>query len=114
MPAWVTFWIYQRGVAPRRPAASFVHRRPLLAVVLIGLVVCTVWDLLMEVGLIRIGAYSYSQVIGPLSLNGGTVRQFPLYEAPFFGIVMVTAPSLGAIACIYCAALMPEAPGMLR
>jgi hypothetical protein len=48
----------------------------------------------MEVGLIHIGVYSYSQVSGALSVRGGTTWQFPLYEAPFFGIVLACAPVL--------------------
>ena len=53
----------------------------------VGIVFSILWDLLMELIWIRTHLYAYPNAIYSLSVWGGTVYQFPIYEAIFWGMV---------------------------
>jgi hypothetical protein len=95
IPAWFTLGLYRRAIAPRVAADSWVIRRPLLAILALSFVTCVVWDAVMEMLFVRMGLYSYTQVVPGLSLFTGQRFQYPLVlEAIGFGAVLCPAAPL--------------------
>ena len=96
IPAWISLGIYNRWFAPQASSSfmRLLQGHPLATLYLTGLVVCTVWDGVLEALFVRMEIYSYTQVIGRLTFRSGTTWQFPLYEAPLFGILLACAPLL--------------------
>jgi uncharacterized protein DUF5135 len=94
IPAWFTLAVYRR-ISMRVPVGSWLVRRPRLAVLALSLVICIVWDGVMEALFVRMGFYTYTQVIPFGSIFAGTPHQFPLiWEAVLFGIMLSTAAPL--------------------
>jgi hypothetical protein len=94
IPAWFTLAVYRR-IAARVSVGSWLVRRPRLAILALSLVVCIVWDGVMEALFVRMGFYTYTQVIPFGSIFAGTPQQFPLiWEAVLFGIMLSTAAPL--------------------
>jgi hypothetical protein len=90
-PFFPAVWVL-RKLQARRPPESFVWRRPLLSLAALILVIGFVFDMLLEVSLVRTGLYIYSQVIPWGSLFPGTTFQFPLiWESTFVTFVMIPA-----------------------
>jgi hypothetical protein len=94
IPAWFTLAVYKRLVVPRVAPTSWVVRRPLRAILAMSFVICVVWDAVMEMLFVRMGFYTYTQVVPGLSVFNGERFQFPLVlEAIGFGAMLcVTAP----------------------
>ncbi|WP_071700580.1 spirocyclase AveC family protein [Mycobacterium heckeshornense] len=94
IPAWVTLAIYKRLIAPRMSPTSWMVRRPRRAILMLSFVTCVLWDAGMEMLFVRMGFYTYTQVVPGLSVFAGQRYQFPLVlEAIGFGTVLcVTAP----------------------
>jgi Spirocyclase AveC-like len=94
IPAWFTLGIYRR-IAARTAAGSWIVLRPKLAVLALSVPICIVWDGVMEMLFVRMGFYTYTQVIPWGSVFNGTPHQFPLiWEAILFGIVVSVAAPL--------------------
>ncbi|MBB5160611.1 spirocyclase AveC family protein [Mycobacterium sp. AZCC_0083] len=94
IPAWFTLAVYRRTAA-RVYVGSWLVRRPRLAILVLSLVICIVWDGVMEALFVRMGFYTYTQVIPFGSIFAGTPQQFPLiWEAVLFGIMLSTAAPL--------------------
>lgn len=81
-----------RKLQSGRPVDSFVWRHPLITMGALIFVIGFVFDMILEVTLVRMGMYSYSQVIPFGSLFVGTYHQFPLiWESTFITFVMIPA-----------------------
>jgi Spirocyclase AveC-like len=94
IPAWFTLAVY-RKVAARALTGSWTLRRPKLAVLALSVPICIVWDGVMEATFVRMGVYTYTQVIPVGSIFTGTPHQFPLiWEAVLFGIMLSVAAPL--------------------
>jgi Spirocyclase AveC-like len=94
LPAWFTLAVYRR-IAARASLGSWILRRPKLAVLALSVPICIVWDGVMEMMFVRMGFYTYTQVIPFGSVFGGTPHQFPLiWEAILFGLVISVAAPL--------------------
>jgi hypothetical protein len=94
IPAWLTLAVYRR-LAARTAVTSWLVRRPKLAVLALSVLICVVWDGVMEALFVRMGFYTYTQTIGFGSIFAGTPHQFPLiWEAVLFGIVLSVAAPL--------------------
>jgi hypothetical protein len=94
IPAWFTLAVYRR-IAARAPLGSWLLRRPKLAILALSLGICIVWDGVMEALFVRMGFYTYTQVIPFGSIFAGTPHQFPLiWEAVLFGVMPSTAAPL--------------------
>jgi hypothetical protein len=84
-------WTLQRLQA-KRPADAFVSRHPLISLAGLILVFGFIFDMMLEVSLVRTGMYIYSQAIPFGTIFGGTTYQFPLlWESTFVCLVMVPA-----------------------
>jgi hypothetical protein len=94
IPAWFTLAVYRR-IATRSTVGSYLVRRPRLAILGLSLIICIVWDGVMEALFVRMGFYTYTQVIPFGSIFAGTPHQFPLiWEAVLFGIMLSSAAPL--------------------
>ncbi|WP_424751842.1 spirocyclase AveC family protein [Mycobacterium sp.] len=94
LPAWFTLAVYRR-LAAWASAGSWMVRRPKLAVLALSIPFCIVWDGVMEALFVRMGFYTYTQVIPWGSIFNGTPHQFPLiWEAVLFGIMLSVAAPL--------------------
>jgi hypothetical protein len=94
IPAWFTLAVYRR-IAARASVASWLLRRPKLAVLALSIVICIVWDGVMEALFVQMGFYTYTQVIPFGSIFAGTPHQFPLiWEAVLFGLMLSVAAPL--------------------
>jgi hypothetical protein len=90
-PFFPAIWILKRLQA-KAPMDAFVWRHPLLSMALLILVIGFVFDMMLEVSMIRTGLYIYSQVIPFGALFPGTTFQFPLiWESTFVTFVMIPA-----------------------
>jgi hypothetical protein len=90
-PFFPAIWILKRLQA-KAPMDAFVWRHPLLSMALLILVIGFVFDMMLEVSMVRTGLYIYSQVIPFGSLFPGTTFQFPLiWESTFVTFVMIPA-----------------------
>jgi len=90
-PFFPAIWILKRLQA-KMPMDAFVWRRPLLSLAGLILVIGFLFDMLLEVTLVRTGLYIYSQVTPRGSLFPGTTFQFPLiWECTFVTFVMIPA-----------------------
>ena len=90
-PYFPAIWILRRLQA-RRPVDSFVWRHPLISMALIILPIGFVFDMMLEVTLVRTGFYIYSQVIPFGSIFVGEPYQFPLiWESLMVTFVMIPA-----------------------
>ena len=94
IPAWFTLAVYRR-IAARASMESWLLSRPKLAVLALSVPICIVWDGVMEALFVRMGFYTYTQVVPFGSIFGGTPHQFPLvWEAVLFGLVLSVAAPL--------------------
>jgi hypothetical protein len=74
-PALLGFAIHRRFIAGRAKDGSFVRRHPVAALVMTTFVVGAVMDVLMEMWMINIGIYKYTQIWGPyLSMGRGHLQ----------------------------------------
>src|SRR5207245_6966102 len=90
-PYFPAIWIL-RKIQTRRPVASFVWRHPLISLAAIILPIGFVFDMMLEVTLVRTGFYIYSQVIPSGSLFVGQPYQFSLIcESLMVTFVMIPA-----------------------
>jgi hypothetical protein len=90
-PYFPAIWIL-RKVQARRPVDSFVWRHPLISLAAIILPIGFVFDMMLEVTLVRTGFYIYSQVIPFGSIFVGDPYQFPLiWESVMVTFVMIPA-----------------------
>jgi hypothetical protein len=90
-PYFPAVWILRKLQAKNGPQA-FVSRHPLISLGLLILVIGFVFDAALEIGSIRTGMYTYSQVIPWGSIFTGTVFQFPLiWESLSVTFVMIPA-----------------------
>jgi Spirocyclase AveC-like len=90
-PYFPAIWIL-RKLQARRPVDSFVWRHPLISLALIILPIGFVFDMMLEVTLVRTGFYIYSQVIPFGSIFVGEPYQFPLiWESLMVTFVMIPA-----------------------
>ena len=90
-PYFPAVWVLRR-IQRARPLGSFVWRHPLLSLAGLILVAGFIVDAALELTLIRMGMYVYSQVIPFGSVFTGTTWQFPLiWESVLVTIVMIPA-----------------------
>ena len=90
-PFFPAIWVLRRLQA-KRPMDAFVWRHPLWSLAGLILVIGFVFDMMLEITLVRTGLYIYSQVIPWGSLFAGTTFQFPLiWESTFVCFVMIPA-----------------------
>ncbi|MGW5381565.1 spirocyclase AveC family protein [Nocardia sp. NPDC003963] len=90
-PYFPAIWILRRLQAARTPD-SFVWKHPLISLALLILPLGFVFDMILEVSLVRTGMYIYSQVIPFGSLFAGSAHQFPLlWESLSVTFVMIPA-----------------------
>ena len=90
-PYFPAIWIL-RKLQARRPVDSIVWRHPLISMALIILPIGFVFDMMLEVTLVRTGFYIYSQVIPFGSIFVGESYQFPLiWESLMVTFVMIPA-----------------------
>lgn len=90
-PYFPAIWLLRKLQARRSPE-SFVWRHPLISLALLILPIGFVFDMILEVSLVRTGMYIYSQVIPFGSLFAGTPHQFPLlWESLAVTFVMIPA-----------------------
>lgn len=83
--------ILRRLQAARSPE-SFVWKHPLICLASLILVIGFVFDMILEVSLVRTGMYIYSQAIPFGTLFAGTTHQFPLlWESLSVTFVMIPA-----------------------
>nr|WP_232541569.1 spirocyclase AveC family protein [Nocardia bovistercoris] len=81
-----------RRLQARRGPDAFVWRHPLISLALLILPIGFVFDMILEVSLVRTGMYIYSQVIPFGSLFAGETYQFPLlWESLSVTFVMIPA-----------------------
>ncbi|WP_435831416.1 spirocyclase AveC family protein [Nocardia aurea] len=81
-----------RRLQANRSADAFVWRHPLISLALLILPIGFVFDMILEVSLVRTGMYIYSQVIPFGSLFAGSTFQFPLlWESLSVTFVMIPA-----------------------
>jgi hypothetical protein len=84
-------WLLKKMQAKRQPE-SFVWRHPLICLGGLILVFGFIFDMFLEVSLVRTGMYIYSQVIPFGSIFVGQPWQFPLlWESTFVCLVMIPA-----------------------
>ena len=94
-PYFPAIWILRKLQAKYGPEA-FVSRHPLLSLGLLTMVIGFVFDAWLEIQLVHMGMYIYSQVIPWGSVFTGTTFQFPLiWES--FSVTFVMVPA--AILC---------------
>jgi len=94
-PYFPAIWILRKVQAKYGPTA-FVSRHPLVSLGLLTCVIGFVFDALLEIQLVHMGMYIYSQVIPWGSVFTGTTFQFPLiWES--FSVTFVMVPA--AILC---------------
>ena len=90
-PFFPAVWILRRMQA-KRPMDSFVWRHPLWSLAGLILVIGFIFDMMLEVSLVRTGLYIYSQAIPFGTIFAGTTFQFPLlWESTFVCFVMIPA-----------------------
>lgn len=90
-PFFPAIWVLRRLQA-KKPMDAFVWRHPLWSLAGLILVIGFVFDMMLEVTLVRTGLYIYSQVIPWGSLFAGEYYQFPLiWESTFVCFVMIPA-----------------------
>ena len=90
-PYFPAIWLLQK-IQARRPVDSFVWRHPLICLAALIFPIGFVFDMFLEVSLIRTGMYIYSQVIPFGSIFTGTTFQFPLiWESALVTVVMIPA-----------------------
>jgi hypothetical protein len=90
-PYFPAIWIL-RKIQAGRPVDSFVWRHPLISLAAIILPIGFVFDMMLEVTLVRTGFYIYSQVIPLGSIFVGEPFQFPLiWESLMVTFVMIPA-----------------------
>jgi Spirocyclase AveC-like len=90
-PYFPAIWML-RKLQARRPVDSFVWRHPLITLALIILPIGFVFDMMLEVTLVRTGFYIYAQVIPFGSIFVGEPYQFPLiWESVMVTFVMIPA-----------------------
>lgn len=81
-----------RRLQAKRSPESFVWRHPLLSLAGFILVIGFVFDMILEVSLVRTGMYIYSQAIPFGTIFAGTTHQFPLlWESLSVTFVMIPA-----------------------
>jgi hypothetical protein len=94
IPAWFTLAVYRR-IAARGSMGTWLLSRPKLAVLALSVPICIIWDGIMEALFVRMGFYTYTQVIPFGSIFAGTPHQFPLiWEAVLFGFMLSVAAPL--------------------
>jgi hypothetical protein len=90
-PYFPAIWIL-RKLQAKRPPESFVWRHALISMALLILPIGFVFDMMLEVTLVRTGFYIYSQVIPFGSIFVGEPYQFPLiWESLMVTFVMIPA-----------------------
>jgi hypothetical protein len=90
-PYFPSVWIL-RKLQARRPADAFVSRHPLICLTGLIFVIGFVFDMMLELTLVRTGLYIYSQVIPFGSIFVGSTFQFPLiWESVMVTFVMIPA-----------------------
>ena len=90
-PYFPAVWIL-RKIQARKPVTSFVWRHPLVSLGSLIFVIGFLFDMVLELTLVRTGLYIYSQVIPFGSIFTGTTFQFPLlWESVMVTFVMVPA-----------------------
>ena len=93
-PYFPAIWIVRKLQAKQGPG-SFAARHPLICMALVVLPVGFVYDMILEVTLIRTGMYIYTQVIPFGSIFAGSTFQFPLiWESLSVTFVMIPAAVL--------------------
>ncbi len=94
IPAWLVLGAYKR-LAARAAIDSWIVRKPKTAVLAMAIPICILWDALMETLFVRMGFYTYTQVIPVGSIFAGHPWQFPLiWEASLFGLVLAPTAAL--------------------
>ncbi len=93
-PYFPAVWILrklQKRTGPNNPE-SFVWRHPLVTLASLIFVIGFIFDMMLELTLVRTGLYIYSQVIPFGSIFAGTTFQFPLiWESVMVTFVMIPA-----------------------
>jgi hypothetical protein len=90
-PYFPAVWIL-RKLQARRPVESFVWRHPLVSLGAMIFVIGFLFDMMLELTLVRTGLYIYSQVIPFGSIFTGSTFQFPLiWESVMVTFVMIPA-----------------------
>lgn len=90
-PYFPAIWLLRRFQARRAPD-SFVWKHPLIALALLILPIGFLFDMILEVSLVRTGMYIYSQAIPFGTLFAGSTYQFPLlWESLSVTFVMIPA-----------------------
>lgn len=90
-PYFPAVWIL-RKIQARKPVDAFVWRHPLVTLAGFIFVIGFLFDMVLELTLVRTGLYIYSQVIPFGSIFTGTTFQFPLlWESTMVTFVMIPA-----------------------
>jgi hypothetical protein len=72
-PAWLILAGHRRFIARRANPGSWVDRHPALVLFLVGTILGGLADILMEIWMMNIGVYKYTQIAGP-SLRWGNAH----------------------------------------
>lgn len=90
-PFFPAVWVLRR-IQSKSTMDAFVWRHPLWSLAGLILVIGFLFDMMLEVSLVRTGLYIYSQAIPFGTLLAGTTFQFPLiWESTFVCFVMIPA-----------------------
>jgi hypothetical protein len=93
-PFFPAIWVLRRLQA-RRPLDSFASRHPLISLSILVFVFGFVYDFVMEELCVRMGLYTFTQVIPFGSVFAGTRWQFPLlWQSSLISILMIPAAVL--------------------
>ncbi len=85
-PAWLILTGFHKFVAARATPGSWIERHPTLSLFAVGAVLGAVADILMEIWMINIGVYKYTQIAGP-SLGWGNAH-LQLSEIMWVGVLI--------------------------
>jgi hypothetical protein len=72
-PAFFAWWLYRRLIWSRARPQSFAVRHPLAGLFAVGLAVGIVWDISVQLFMLRVELYTYTQYFGP-ALHWDIVR----------------------------------------
>jgi hypothetical protein len=91
-PAFFAWWLYQRLIWSRARPESFAVCHPLIGLFAVGLAVGIVWDISVQLFMLRVELYTYTQYFGP-ALHWGIVR-LPLKTVALDAAILAAAAML--------------------
>ena len=91
-PALFAWWLYRRLIWARARPESMAVRHPLVGLFAVGLAVGIVWDISVQLFMLRVELYTYTQYFGP-ALHWGLVR-LPLKTVALDATILAAAAML--------------------